>query len=601
MRLIAALFALTVAAASAQAQTKPVHALSLLDAPKYPAGFTQLDYVNINAPKGGELREDAVGSFDTLNPYIVKGDAAAGMGLVFQQLLNSSPDDPSSEYAAIAESVEVADDLSWVAFNLNAAAMWHDGKPVTSEDVVWTFETLKEKGAPVYRFYYAAVQKAEAQGPRKVKFTFSGPPNRELPQIIGQLPILPKHWWATRDFEKTTLEAPLGSGPYRVAVVDAPRSITYERVKDWWAKDLPVNRGRYNFDRIRYDYYRDTSVTLEAFKAGQYDIRSENVARNWATAYDFPAVRDGRVIKREFEHSRPAGMQAFVFNTRREKFADPRLREALGYAFDFEWSNKNLFFSQYRRTSSFFQNSEFAARGLPSPEELKHLEPVRAQVPPQVFTTEFTVPAYDGSGNIRDGLRRANELLRAAGFTVKDGKLLGKDGKPLEIEVLNVQPDFERVIQPVLRNLERLGVKGTIRTVDSAQYQERVRAYDFDIMVGGWGQSDSPGNEQREYWSTAAAERRGGRNTAGIRNPAIDRLIEDVVAAPTRKDLVAATRALDRVLLWNFYVIPMYYGPVDRVAWWDRFGLPAGNPGYGPDIYSWWIDPARDAVLRRGQ
>ena len=357
MRLIAALFALTVAAASAQAQPKPVHALSLLDAPKYPAGFTQLDYVNVNAPKGGELREDAVGSFDTLNPYIVKGDAAAGIGLVYQQLLNGSPDDPSTEYAAIAESVEVADDLSWVAFNLNPAAVWHDGKPITSDDVVWSFETLKEKGAPLYRFYYAAVQKAEAQGPRKVKFSFSGPPNRELPQIIGQLPILPKHWWATRDIEKTTLEPPLGSGPYRVAVVDAPRSITYERVKDWWAKDLPVNRGRYNFDRIRYDYYRDTSVTLEAFKAGQYDIRSENVARNWATAYDFPAVRDGRVIKREFEHSRPAGMQAFVFNTRREKFADPRLREALGYAFDFEWSNKNLFFSQYRRTSSFFQNS----------------------------------------------------------------------------------------------------------------------------------------------------------------------------------------------------------------------------------------------------
>jgi microcin C transport system substrate-binding protein len=601
MRLLAALLAIAISVSPAFAQTRTVHALSLKDAPKYPAGFKQLDHVNVDAPKGGELRLYDIGAFDSLHPFITKGEAAAGIGLVFETLMVQTLDDASTEYGLIAESVEVPDDLSWVAFNLRPEARWHDGRPITSEDVVWSFETLKEKGAPQYRFYYANASKAEAEGPRRVKFTFTGPPNRELPQIMGQLPVLPKHWWAGRDFDKTSLDPPLGSGAYKVAAVEPARSIVFERVADWWARDLPINRGRYNFDRIRYDSYRDTAVTLEAFKAGQYDFRSENSARNWATGYDIPAVREGRIKKREVEHSRPAGMQAFVFNIRREKFADPRVREALGYAFDFEWSNRNLFFGQYRRSTSYFQNSEFAARGLPDAAELKHLEPLRSQLPPEVFTKEFAVPVYDGSGNIRDGLLRARELLRAAGWTVKEGRLVGPDGKPMEIEFLNVQPESERIIQPFLRNLERLGVRGRIRTVDSAQYQNRIREYDYDMVTLGWGQSDSPGNEQREFWSSAAAERPGSRNYAGIRNPAIDRLVEDIVAAPNRADLIAATRALDRALLWGFYIVPQFYGPTDRIAWWDKFGFTGKDPAYGVDIFAWWVDPAKDAVLRRGQ
>ena len=585
-------------AAPGAAQTKTFHALSLLDAPKYKAGFTQLDYVNVNAPKGGDLRLSTTGSFDNLNPYIIKGEPAPGIGYVYESLLTSPMDDVEGEYGLIAESIEVPDDLSFVVFNLNPAARWHDGTPITAEDVVWSFNTLREKGQPLYRFYYANVDKAEAQGPRKVMFHFSGPKNRELPQIMGQLPVLPKHWWASRDFEKTTLEAPLGSGPYKVAAVEAGKSIAFERVADWWGKDLPINRGRYNFNRIRYDSYRDLSVSMEAFKAGQYDFRMENSAQRWATAYEFPAMAAGKAVKAEIPHQRPAGMQAFVFNARKPKFADARVRQALGHAYDFEWTSKTLQYNAYQRTRSYFQNSVFAATALPDAAELKILEPLRAQVPPEVFTKVYAPPATDGSGNIRDGLRTATALLRDAGWTVKDQKLTGPKGEPMEIEFLLAQADFERLIQPMVRNLERLGVKGTIRTVDPAQYQNRVRSYDFDVIVGGWGQSNSPGNEQREYFSSAAADRQGGRNTAGIKNPAIDSLIDTLIAAPDRASLVVATRALDRVLQWNHYVIPMFYGDKDRLAYWNKFGRAAKDPSYGPDMMSWWVDPAKEAALK---
>jgi len=595
---ILALALIVPGAAPAAAQTKTFHALSLLDAPKYKAGFTEFDYVNVNAPKGGEIRLSTTGSFDNLNPYIIKGEPAPGIGYVYESLMAQSLDDPSSEYGQIAESVEVPDDLSFVVFNLNPAARWHDGVPITADDVVWSFNILKEKGHPQYRFYYANVDKVEAQGPRKVMFHFSGPRNRELPQIMGQLAVLPKHWWASRDFEKTTLEPPLGSGPYRVASLEAGKTIVFERVADWWGRDLPVNRGRYNFGRMRYDTYRDTTVALEAFKAGQFDFRMENTAQRWATGYDFPALHQGKVVKREIPHRRPAGMQAFVYNTRKDKFADARVRQALAYAYDFEWTSRNLQYDAYKRTRSYFQNSAFAATALPDAAELKILEPLRARVPPEVFAKVYQPPASDGSGNIRDGLRTAIALLRDAGWTIKDQKLAGPKGEAMEIELLNAQPDFERIGQPFVRNLERLGVKATIRTVDPAQYQNRVRAYDFDMIIGGWSQSDSPGNEQREFWSSAAADRPGGRNTAGIKDPAIDKLIETLIAAPDRASLVPATRALDRVLQWNHYSIPMYFSDRDRLAYWNKFGPSPRDPQYGPDIMAWWIDPAKEAALK---
>jgi microcin C transport system substrate-binding protein len=593
--LLAAIVAMPIAAGPAWAQPKVTvhHALSLMDAPKYGPGFTHLDYVNPNAPKGGDVRLFDIGGFDSLNPYIIKGESAPAIGLIYDSLMESTSDDATSEYGVIAENVEVPDDLSFVTFNLRAQARWHDGRPITAEDVVWTFETLKEKGAPSYRFYYANVTRAEALSPRKVKFHFSGPRNRELPQIMGQLAVLPKHYWATRDFEKTTLEPPLGSGPYKIKTVETNRSIVYERVADYWGKDLPIKRGRNNFDLVRYDMYRDTTVALEAFKAGQYDFRTENSARNWATAYDFPALQQKRVIKQDVRHQRPTGMQSFVFNTRRDKFNDRRVREALGYAFDFEWSNKTLFYGQYTRTSSFFANSELVATGLPTPAELKLLEPLRASLPPEVFTRAFELPKTDGSGVARDHLRQATNLLKEAGWTIKDKALVGPTGEKMEIEFLLVSPDFERIVSPYARNLERLGVTARVRTVDTAQYQNRAREFDFDVIVGSWGQSESPGNEQREFWSTAAADRAGSRNLAGIRSPAIDALIEALIAAPDRASLVSATRALDRALLWGHYVVPQWHVGVDRIAYWDRFGRPDKNPKYGVDMFSWWVDASK--------
>jgi microcin C transport system substrate-binding protein len=585
----------TVAAETAQ-QARP-HALSLKGAPKYGPDSQALDYVNPAAPKGGEIRLYSVGGFDSLNPYIIKGEPAPGLNLMYQSLMESAADDPLAEYGMIAESVTVAPDLSSITFYLRDTARWHDGKPITAEDVVFSFTTLKEKGEPLYRFYYSNVASATAQGPKRVRFDFSGPRNRELPQIMGQLPILPKHYWQSRDFEKTTLEPPLGSGAYRIKAVEANRSISYERVPDFWAKDLMLNRGRNNFDIVRYDIYRDTTVALEAFKSFQYDFRREDTAKNWATAYDFPALREGRVIKMEVPHSRPTGMQGFVFNTRREKFADRRVRQALGMAFDFEWSNKNLFFGQYTRTASYFANSELASSGLPGPEELAILEPHRGKVPIEVFSEAYAPPATNGDGNPRANLLKATELLKAAGWQVRDGKLVNAKGEPFAVEFLLVSPDFERVVSPYIRNLERLGVNARIRTVESAQYQNRIRDFDFDIVVGSFGQSDSPGNEQREYWSAAAADRPGSRNIAGIKDPVVDALIENLIRAQDRESLVFATRALDRVLLAGHYLTPQWHLRFDRFAYWDKFGQTGKHPPYGADIFSWWVDAEKAAKL----
>lgn len=582
----------------ARAQSGKVsHALTLGDAPKYPAGFKQLDYVNANAPKGGELKLSTPSGFDSLNPFIPKGDEAPGLGMLYETLMVQPPDDDLSEYGLIAETVEVPDDLSWIVFNLRAEAKWADGKPITAEDVAWSFEQIRTAGEPMLQLYYANVQKAEVLSPRKVKFHFSGPKNRELPQIMGQLPVLQKADWEKRGFDKVTMDKWEGSGPYRIESVEPNRSIVYARRNDWWGKDLPVNRGRYNFDRIRYDVYRDQTVAREAFKSGQYDFRGENSGREWATFYDFPAVGQGLVKKEMVKHERPGAMLGFIFNTRRDKFKDVRVRRALMLAWDFEWVNKNLAHDAYYRPSSYFDNSEFAAKGTPSPEELKLLEPLRDKLPKEVFGPAWQAPVSDGSGQDRKNLREAAALLKEAGWQVKDGKLVDARGTPMVIEFLMQDPSYERMGAPWVQSLQRLGITLNMRAVDSAQYVSRLRSFDYDIVYSGWGQSNSPGNEQRSFFSSQAADNPAGRNLPGIKDPAVDALIEKVVQAQNRAELRTAVHALDRVLTWGHYVVPSFGLNADRIAYWDKFGKPEKYPKNGVDFMAWWIDPAKAAKL----
>ena len=586
----------------AESGMTPSHGLSLHGGLKYGPAFTHFDYVNPDAPKGGTVRQSAIGTFDSLNPFILRGQSAAGIGLVYESLMTPSLDEPDADYGQIAESVEVADDISWVVFNLRPEARWHDGSPITADDVVYSFDILKTKGHPFYRAYYAAVERAEKLGPHKVKFVFRVGLNRELPKILGQLTVLPKAYYETHEFDKTTLEPPLGSGPYRIAELEPSRSITYGRIPDYWGQDLPVNRGTNNFDVIRIDYYRDRTVALEAFKAHEYDFRLENTAKVWATGYDFPAARQGFVIAEEIPHENPTGMQGFVFNTRRAIFQDRRLRRALAYAFDFEWTNANLFNGAYTRTTSYFSNSELAAQGLPSTEELALLEPFRDQIPDEVFTDIYQPPETDGSGNVRANLRSAKKLLEEAGWVIENGKLVHQgSGEPLEIEFLLVSPAFERIVGPLTQNLKRLGVASRIRTVDTAQYQNRLDQFDFDIVVASFGQSLSPGNEQLDFWGSSKADIEGSRNLIGVVDPAVDALIEAIIAAPDRAALVTATRALDRVLLWGHYVIPHWHIRTFRVAYWNRFGRPKVQPRFGLGFNTWWIDPDKDAALQRGE
>jgi microcin C transport system substrate-binding protein len=574
-------------------------AISMYGDLKYPAGFTHFEYTNAEAPKGGDVKMAAFGTYDTLNPFTLKGVAAAGLGETFDSLMVGSADEPFSYYCLVAETVETPADRSWVAFTLRPQARFHDGSPMTVDDVMWTFETLKTKGQPFFRSYYGSVAKVEKLGERKVKFSFAPGDNRELPLILGQLPVLSKAYWSKREFEKTTLEPPLGSGAYKIQSFEAGRSITYRRVKDYWAAKLPMKAGTDNFDTIRYDYYRDFNVAIEAFKAGQYDLRMENVAKNWATAYTGPAIAAGMIKKEEIKHEIPTGMQGFGFNMRRPQFQDARVRRALAHAFDFEWTNKNLFYGSYTRTKSYFSNSELASRGLPTSDELAVLEPFKGKVPDEVFTKEYQPPASDGSGNIRDGAREALRLLGEAGWTVKNGKLVNGKGEPLAFEILIDEPTWERIVLPFVKNLERLGVAARLRTVDAAQYQKRVEDYDFDMVVVLWRQSMSPGNEQRDFWGSAGATTPGTRNLAGIRDPSIDKLIEVLIQAPDRKALVARTRALDRVLLWGHYVIPHYHLQAFRVAHWDRFSRPAVAPKYTFGLDTWWIDPKKDQALQK--
>lgn len=579
-------------------QAAPQHAITLYDEPpKYPANFKHFDYVNPQAPKGGQLRQAGFGSFDSLNPFINKGVAADDIGLIYETLTRHSLDEPFTEYGLLAGKIERAPDNSWVRFYLRREARFNDGQPVTADDVVFTFETLMRDGAPQYKSYYADVSKATAESPEKVRFDFKHNGNRELPLILGQLPVLPKHWWAGRDFSKGNLDIPMGSGPYRVADVQAGRSITFERVENWWGKDLPVNRGFYNFDKLVTDYYRDNTVALEAFKAHQFDFWQETSAKNWATAYDTPAVSEGTLIKEELLNSNPTGMQGFIFNTRRPQLQDRRVREALSLLFDFEWANKQLFNGAYTRTGSYFENSELAASGLPSAAELAILEPLRDAIPKEVFSQPFTQPVTDGSGIIRDQQRRAYQLLTEAGWHIEADRMLDAEGQPVTIEFLLVQTEFERVLLPYKRNLNDLGIELEIRRVDVSQYINRLRSRDFDMLVGGFGQSSSPGNEQREYWHSSSADNPGSRNLIGLRDPAIDTLVDGLIKADSRESLINHARALDRVLLAGHYVVPNWHIKTWRLAYWNSIEHPAVSPLYDFALMSWWSTGATDAAV----
>lgn len=594
------LFGLAIATSHAAPVTS--HGIALHGEPRYPAGFKAFAYANPDAPKGGEVRLEATGTFTSLNPFINKGVPADGILSIYDTLTFKSDDEAFSEYGLLAEKIERDPaDKSWITFHLNPAARFSDGKPVTADDVVFTFNTIRKDGDPQYRAYYADVMKVEALDKRRVKFSFRDGRNPELQMIVGQLQILPKHFWEKRNFNSTSLEIPVGSGPYVIDRVDNGRSISFRRNPDYWGANLPVNRGRNNFDRMTYIYYRDRTVSLEGFKAGQFDFRAENKAKTWAVDYDFPAVKAGFVKKQQLRNENPSGMQGFVFNLRRPLFQDVRVRQALGYAYDFEWANKTMFYGAYTRTKSYFDNSELAARGTPSPEELALLEPLRKQLPPAVFGPVQEPPKTDGTGNIRGNLMKAQQLLAAAGWQVRNGKLTDRSGRVFAFELLNVQPEMERVIMPFRQNLARLGIDMKIRTVDVTQYIERQRKFDFDMVIDRMPQSLSPGNEQRGFWTSAYADQPGSRNLMGIRSPAVDALVDQIIAAPSREQLVHRTRALDRVLLAGYYVIPQYHIGSDRLAYWDFFERPAVKPKYSTGFDTWWVNPQRQAQIRAQQ
>jgi microcin C transport system substrate-binding protein len=594
---------------AARAQDKKWrHGLSLFGDLKYPEGFKQFDYVNANAPKGGTARELALGTFDNFNPVVafVKGSLAAGIGLTNDTLMASALDEVTGAYGLLAEAVSYPDDRSTVTYRLRAEAKWHDGVPLTPDDVVFSFEAYK-KYSPYHSAYYRHVVKIEKTGDREITFTFDGPGNRELPQIVGELTVLPKHWWEgvdksgnKRDIGATTLEPPLGGGAYRVKEFTAGRNVVYERVKDYWGAAANVNVGINNFDELRFEYFRDSTVALEAFKADTLDWRTENIAKNWATSYDFPAVTEKRVIKEEFPITSSGNMQAFAFNVRRGKFQDPRLRLAFNYAFDFQEMNKQIFYGQYQRIASFFAGTELACSGVPSGRELELLESVRDKVPAEVFTTPYSNPVGGNPENVRNNLREALRLLKQAGYEVRDQKLVdSKSGEPYAVEFLanKNDPSFERVFLFYQPSLDRLGIGASVRSVDPEQYENRLRNWDFDIIITSWGESLSPGNEQRSYWGSQAADQQGSFNWIGVKNPAVDAMIDQIVFAKNRDDLIAATHALDRILLWNHYVVPQWTYPFVRSARWDRFSHPDPMPKYGAASFPtlWWWDADKAA------
>lgn len=580
---------LLLALASAASAAPGTHALTLYgEPPKYPADFSHFEYVNPDAPKGGTLRLSAFGSFDSLNGFISRGTAADQLGLIYDTLTAHALDEPFTEYGLIAERIEQADDNTWVRFHLRPEARFHDGHPVTAGDVVFTFNTLLEHGAPFYRAYYGDVKDVVADDEHSVTFHFQHGLNRELPLVLGQLPVLPEHYWAGRDFSRTGLEPPLGSGPYRIGQVRAGRSMSFERVTDYWAAELPVRRGFYNFDSVTVDYYRDLGVALEAFKAGQFDFNEEFSAKNWSTGYDSPALSEGRIIKEEIPNLNTRGMQGFVFNLRKPYFQDVRVRQAIALLFDFEWANSRLFHGAYERSSSFFGNSELGAEGLPGEDELALLEPLRQKLPESVFGPAYVPPTTDGSGSIRDQRRQAYALLQEAGWHIDDDQLVNAEGVPLTFEFLLIQADFERVLLPYKRNLASLGIDMQLRRIDVSQYVNRLRSRDFDMVVTSFAQSNSPGNEQREYWHSSSADNPGSRNLMGLRDPAVDSLVEGLIQADSRAELITHTRALDRVLRAGHYLVPNYHTSMYRVAYWKKFAHPEQAPKYDLGLYTWW-------------
>ena len=574
---------------SASAAVTNSHAITLRGQPALVDGFHHFSYVNPNAAKGGSLRLDALGTFDSLNSYINKGIAAEGLSRLYDSLTAASEDEFGTRYGLLAERIiRDPNDASWVIYKLRPQARFSDGYPVRAKDVVFTFETLLKDGAPAYKAYFADIISVKALTPLTVEFRFKSKSNREMPMTVGEISILPKHYWATREFNRTSLELPIGSGPYVISHIDPGRRITYARNPNYWARDLNVNRGLYNFDRISYQYYRDGSVAFEGFKANQYDVREENKAKTWATEYNFPAVNDGRVKLQRQRHENPAPMQGFAFNTRRAPLDDLRVREALSLAFDFEWANRALFYGAYTRTTSFYANSELAAQGLPSRAELKRLSPWRKQLPEAVFGPAVMPPVSAGDGYDRGNLLRAQALLKAAGWTYHDGALRNQQGLPMQLEMLIVQPEFERIVQPLRRNLARLGVDLRIRILDAAQYIERLRQFDFDLTVTGIPASLSPGNELWSYWGSASADAPGSGNLVGLKSAAVDALITGITRAQTRRELLTGVHALDRVLRAQWLLIPQFHIPYFRVARWDFFGLPAKPPRYGLGLDSWW-------------
>ncbi len=564
---------------------------------KYKADFTHLDYTNPDAPKGGVLKTHSIGTFDSLNPFIIKGSSADGMtflgqSLVYDSLMEQANDEPFSMYGLLAETIERPKDNSWVAFNLRKEAKWADGQSVTADDVIWTFNTMMEKGAPFFKAYYGDVKSVEATSPTRVIFKFAHNDNAELPLIISQLAILPKHYWSVegRDIGNTTLTPPLGNGPYKVGAVAPGRSIEYVRNPDYWGKDLAINKGRFNFDKIVIDYYKDNNVALEAFLAGQYDYRLENTAKLWETAYNAPAVKDGRIIKEQVKHERPAGMQAFIYNIRRPVFQDIAVRKALAYAFDFEWSNKQFAYSSYTRTDSFFENSDLSApAGAPTGKELAVLEQYRGKIPDEVFTSRYEPPKNDGTGNMRENLRIAAKILDDAGWKLGADGIRAKGNQKLKFEIIDSNPMFERWTLPFLANLKKIGVTANYRVLDPAQHQNRVSDFDYDMIIGSIPQSDSPGNEQRDFWGSDKVDIKGSRNYIGIKDKSIDDLIEKIIRAKNREDLAAYTHALDRILLAGYYVIPQWHSDKFNLAYWKKLERPKKLSPLTPGVTDTWF------------
>ncbi len=584
---------------SKNALSEKMHGLAMHGLPKYNDDFTHLSYVNPDAPKGGTLKFGVYGSYDNLNRVAFKGSKAAGLGYINDTLMRRVWDEAFTLYGLIAQYVEMPEDRSSITFFLNPMAKFHDGSSITREDVLFSLKTFQTKGTPNQKKTYGKVVETKLVEDNGIKMIFINNEDKELPLIIaGFLPIIPKKYYEKIDVTKTFLDLPLGSGPYKILEIDAGRKITYERIKDYWAKDLPVNKGQYNFDKLIYDYYKDSNVLMEAFKVGEYDYRREYNAQRWQTNYNFPSINNGDVILKEMNNDRPTGMNALVMNSRKEIFKSARVREALSYAYDHEWINKTLYNNAYKRTDSYFDNSPLASSNLPSKAELELLHPFRGQLPRNLFTKTYKPPTSDGSGNPRDNLRIAKKILEEEGWKIKNGKLM-KNNNEFNFEFLIVSPSVERIALAFRENLEKLGITMTIRTVDSSQYQARMLNYDFDMIKNSWRVSLSPGNEQQFYWGSEVGKKDGSKNYAGVNSPVVDFLIEKLIGAKTREELTTTIHALDRVLLWNHYVIPLYHSPIDRIAYWNFLEYPKKIPLYGIVIESWWINKNKAKKLNR--